>query len=49
MNYMQKQKVAKKLEVAIDKMIDIQDMGFGDDTISRVLEMLNSKLNRVQS
>lgn len=31
----------KKVEKAIDAMIDIQDMGLGNDTVQRILDMLN--------
>ena len=45
----QRDRAIKKLEIAIDKLIDIQDMGFGDDAIGRALELLNAKLNRLRS
>ena len=32
----------KKVEIAIDKLVDLQDLGFGTALISRVLEQLNS-------
>lgn len=32
----------KKVEIAIDKMVALQDMGFGNDAIARILEMLNN-------
>lgn len=38
----EKRRVAKKVEIAIDKMIDLQDDGHGCDAISRILEQLNS-------
>lgn len=37
----EKEKATKKVEIAIDKMIDLQDMGFGNDNIARILERLN--------
>jgi hypothetical protein len=45
----QRERAIKKLEIAIDKLIDIQDMGFADDAIARALELLNEKLSRLQS
>ena len=31
----------KKVQIAIDKMIALQDMGLGDELVSRILEQLN--------
>ena len=36
-----KMQALKKVEIAIDKMVDLQDMGLGDETIARILEKLN--------
>ena len=36
-----RERAQKKVEKAIDAMIDIQDMGLGNDTVQRVLDMLN--------
>lgn len=38
----QKDRAQKKVEIAIDKMIDLQDMGAGCDTVERVLDSLRS-------
>ena len=35
-------KAIKKTEIAIDKMIDIQDMGLGNLAVQDVLDKLNS-------
>lgn len=35
----------KKIEIAIDKMIDLQNMGLGNEKITRILEMLNAMLS----
>ncbi len=43
---MNKRRKIKKLEIAIDKMVDLQDAGFGNDNISRILERLNEELNK---
>lgn len=45
----ERENAIKKLEIAIDKLIDVQDMGLGDDSIGRALELLNAKLNRLRS
>lgn len=46
---MNRRRAIRKLELAIDKLIDLQDMGAGCDEISRVLEILNSLLTKLQS
>jgi hypothetical protein len=35
------ERAQKKVEIAIDKLVDLQDMGFGCDAITRALELLN--------
>jgi hypothetical protein len=45
----QRERAIKKLEIAIDKLIDLQDMGWGDDGVARALELLNERLARLQS
>lgn len=37
----EKERAVKKVEIAIDKMVDLQDAGFGCDTVARILELLN--------
>lgn len=46
---MTRSQAKKKVEIAIDKMVGLQDGGWGDPDITRVLELLNnlsSKLSR---
>jgi len=38
----------RKLEIAIDKMVDLQDGGYGCDAVTRILEMLNSQINAIR-
>lgn len=33
--------------IAIDKLIDVQNLGFGSDEITRALELLNARLHRI--
>jgi len=40
-------KAEKKVQIAIDKMIDLQEMGFGSERITRILENLNSLVHEV--
>ena len=37
----------KKIEIAIDKMVDLQDMGINSDEVKRVLEILKSLRNQL--
>lgn len=39
----EKEKAIKKVQIAIDKMVDLQDMGLGNDNVARILERLNSE------
>ena len=39
---MKMSRVLKKIEIAIAKLVDLQDAGYGCDRISRLLENLNS-------
>jgi hypothetical protein len=45
MSKQDKERAIKKLEIAIDKLIDLQDMGLGDNTTKTCLELLNAKLS----
>ena len=36
-----RERAQKKVEKAIDAMIDLQAMGLGNDTVQRILDMLN--------
>jgi len=38
----EKERALKKVEIAIDKMVDLQDMGFGCEKVARSLEKLNA-------
>ena len=38
----------RKIEIAIDKIIDLQDDGFGCDATARILESLNALLSELQ-
>jgi hypothetical protein len=40
-NETERKKAIKKAEIAIDKLVDLQDMGFGCDFISEALDGLN--------
>lgn len=40
-------KAVKKVEIAIDKMVDLQDAGYGNNRIVRILEMLNELQTRL--
>ena len=39
---MTKAQAKRKIEIAIDKMVDLQNGGYGCDEVSRILEILNS-------
>ena len=45
---MTKNQAIKKVQIATDKMIDLQDAGLGCDLVSRILEKLNSLENRME-
>lgn len=49
MSKTEKDKAVKKVQIAIDKMIGLQDMGLNSDIVTRVLEMLNSLETEIQS
>ena len=38
----------RKIEGAIDRMIDLQDEGFGCDNVSRILERLNDLHSKLE-
>jgi hypothetical protein len=40
-NARRRERAQRKVEKAIDAMIDIQDLGLGNDTVQRVLDLLN--------
>lgn len=42
MTQTEKDRANKKIEIAIDKLIDLQDEGLGSDKIQRALDILNS-------
>jgi hypothetical protein len=43
----QKDRAERKVNKAIDAMMDLKADGFGCDTVERVLEMLNALRNRI--
>lgn len=45
----ERDRAEKKVEIAIDKMVALQDAGFGCDKVSRVLEMLNSLQREIRN
>lgn len=49
MTQTQKERAVKKVEIAIDKMIDLQDMGLGTDEVARILDLLGSLQGRFQN
>lgn len=42
-----KDRASKKVEIAVNKMVDLQDAGYGCDLVSRILEMLNELDGRI--
>lgn len=48
MSAKEKARAIRKLEIAIDKLIEVQDLGGGCDAIARALEILNAHLNRLR-
>ena len=40
--YTEKEKAIKKVQIAIDKMVDLQDMGFGTVKVQEILDRLNA-------
>lgn len=44
----EKARAEKKVQIAIDKMIDLQDAGFACDAVTRILEQLNALENRIR-
>ena len=45
----QKDRAVRKIEIAIDKLIDLQDMGLGADDIERCLELLRGIQTRYEN
>jgi len=37
----EKERATKKIEIAIDKMVDLLDMGFRSDAVQHILDQLN--------
>jgi len=46
---MRKQTAIRKVERAIDCLVDLQDAGLANDTVVRVLEMLNCLASEFES
>jgi len=44
-----KEKAIKKVNIAIDKMCDLQDAGYGCDNVSRILDKLNDLRYDIQN
>jgi hypothetical protein len=44
----EKDQAEKKLNRAIDAMIDLQDLGFGNSQLQRILDALNSLRQHIQ-
>lgn len=40
--YTEKERAIKKVHIAIDKMVDLQDMGFGTVEVQEILDKLNA-------
>jgi hypothetical protein len=49
MSAKEKARAIRKVEIAIDKLIDAQDLGLADDSVQRALDSLNSLLARLRS
>ena len=45
---MGKKSAVKKVEIAIDKMSQLQDAGYGCDKVSRILESLNALRQEIE-
>lgn len=43
----EKRRAIKKLEKAIDALVAVQDLGFGDSGIETALGMINSKISNI--
>lgn len=48
MSRQKKERAIKKIEIAIDKIIDIQDMGLGDGDVQRTLDYLNDLVTKFE-
>ena len=46
---MTKQRAIRKVDIAKDKMVDLQDAGYGCDKVSRILEMLNELYWKIEN
>lgn len=42
------ERACRKVEIAINKIIDLKDIGFGCDTTERILEQLNHLLTLIR-
>lgn len=49
MTQTEKDRAIKKVEIAIDKMVGLQDMGLGCDKVARLLDMLRSLESDINS
>lgn len=44
----ERERAQKKVEIAIDKMVDLQDMGFGTSAVEEILSALNALERRIE-
>ena len=44
---MTKARAIRKIEIAINKMVDLQDAGYGNANIARILEQLNHEITEI--
>jgi len=49
MRQSEKDRGEKKVNRAIDAMVDLQDMGLGCDRVSRILELANELRHQIQN
>lgn len=46
---MTRNRAAKKVQIAIDKMVDLQDERYGCELVSRILDLLGTLQTRIES
>lgn len=47
-NRKERERAVKKVERAIDALVDLQDLGFGSGDVQRILDALNSLRARLE-
>ena len=45
----EKERAIKRVEIAIDKMVALQDSGWGCDVVQRIIDQLNSLRTAIES